>query len=216
VRDAGVAPADLVVDVGAGSGMLTRALVRAGARVIAIEPDRAFARRLRRACPEAEVREVDAFASGWPCEPFRVVANLPFAHAADLCRALLSDPRVAVRSADLLVEWDFALKRARLWPSTALGVVWGAWHELRVARRIEAAAFAPRPSVAAAVLQARRRPVPLVPVESAPGYAAFVRREFRRSSRARELDAHAWAERWQETSAAPRTVRRVTRPGRGR
>jgi 23S rRNA (adenine-N6)-dimethyltransferase len=216
VGDACVAPGDLVVDVGAGSGMLTRPLVRAGARVIAIEPDRAFAARLRRACPEADVRELDALAWEWPREPFRVVANLPFLHAADLCRALLSDPRVALLRADLVVEWDFASKRARLWPSTALGVVWGAWYELRIARRIEAAAFAPRPSVAAAVLQARRRPVPLVPVSSASGYAAFVRRGFRRSSRARELDAHAWAERWQETSAAPRTVRRVTRPGRGR
>ena len=92
-----------MVDVGAGSGMLTASLLRAGARVRAIEPDRRLAGRLRRACPAAFVVEAEVPATPWPDEPFRVVANLPFAHATDICRALLSDPRVPLRSADLIV-----------------------------------------------------------------------------------------------------------------
>ena len=206
VRDAGVEPGDLVVDVGAGSGMLTRALLRVGARVLALEPDRKLARRLRRACPEAAIRVVEAGPAAWPDEPFRVVANLPFAHAAAICRSLLGDPGVALLSADLIVEWDFAAKRARLWPSTALGAVWGAWYELAVARRIEPGGFVPRPSVAAAVLRARRRPRPLVRPDDARRYDAFVRHGFRTSRRARELDAHAWARRWQESSARGRKL----------
>jgi 23S rRNA (adenine-N6)-dimethyltransferase len=187
--------------------MLTCALARAGARVRAIEPDRQLAARLRRACPSAEVLESDALAAPWPHEPFRVVANLPFAHAADICRALLSDPRVPLLSADVIVEWDFAVKRARLWPSTVLGVLWGAWYELRVARRIEPEAFAPRPSVAAGVLQARRRALPLVAPGDALRYDAYLRREFRRARQARERDAHAWAVRWEESSGRARTLR---------
>ena len=144
---------------------------------------------------------------GWPNEPFRVVANLPFAHAADICRSLLSDPRVPLVSADVVVEWDFAVKRARPWPATVLGVLWGAWYELRVARRLEPRAFAPPPSVAAGVLQARRRAHPLVRPVDAARYERFLRREFRRSPRARELDAHAWALRWQETSGRARTLK---------
>jgi 16S rRNA A1518/A1519 N6-dimethyltransferase RsmA/KsgA/DIM1 with predicted DNA glycosylase/AP lyase activity len=205
-----------VLDVGAGSGMLTRAIVRAGARVRAIEPDARLADRLRRACPDADVVQDDALATPWPDEPFRVVANLPFAHAADICRALLSDPRVPLVSADVIVEWDFAVKRARLWPSTVLGVLWGAWYELRLARRVEPGAFAPPPSVAAGVLQARRRAFPLVAVRDATRYEAFLRRGFRAGARARTLDAHAWAVRWQESSAAARTVTGMTRRGRPR
>lgn len=195
---------DLVVDIGAGSGMLTGALLRAGARVIAIEPDRKLAARLRRACPAAEVIEADALVFAWPCEPFRVVANLPFARAADICRALF-DPRVPLRSADLIVEWDFAAKRARLWPSTAQTVLWSAWHELSVARRIEARAFAPVPSVAGGVLRARRRERPLVRPEDAARYERFVRHGFRQN-RARERDPHAWAGAWEESSERARTV----------
>ena len=86
-----------------------------------------MARRLRRACPDALVVEDDVLATPWPAEPFRVVANLPFAHSTAICRALFADPRVPLRSADVIVEWDFAVKRSRLWPSTAQTVLWSAW-----------------------------------------------------------------------------------------
>lgn len=225
---------DLVVDIGAGSGMLTAALLRAGARARAIEPDHELAARLRRACPAAEVVEAEASVRHWPDEPFRVVANLPFAHTTELCRALLADPGVALRSADLIVEWDVAVKWTRVWPSTVLGVHWGAWYELSLVRRIAPAAFAPVPSVAAAVLRAERRVEPLVPAARASAYETFVRRAYRsgtlpREARARatelgidpraqprDLDAHAWASLWQEPSASPRTVTRMTRRGRAR
>lgn len=208
--------------------MLTSALVRAGARVHAIEPDPQLAARLRRACPAAVVVEADTLANPWPDESFRVVANLPFAHGTEICRALLSDPRVPLRSAHVIVEWDAAGKRTRLWPSTILGVLWGAWYELSVGRRIAPAAFAPAPRVAAALLCARRRTQPLVQLHQAGAYEAFLRLAFRSGSlpssgralapelgmdpRAdpRDLDARAWAMLWQETSASARTVRRMT------
>ena len=195
VREAGVERDDLVVDVGAGSGMLTLPLLAAGARVVAVEPDRILGDRLRRACPGAQVVSLDVRDFHWPREPFRVVANLPFAHAAEICRALF-DPRVPLLGAELIVEWDFAAKRARLWPSTAQTVVWNAWFELSVVRRLPPSAFAPPPSVAAGVLRARRRPVPLVDPRAAARYERFVRDAFRRQRDARDLDPHAWATRF--------------------
>lgn len=206
---------DLVVDVGAGSGMLTRALLGAGARVVAVEPDRELTSRLRRVAPGAAVLAEDALCLSWPREPFRVVANLPFAHAAEICRSLLGDPRLELRSADLVVEWDLAAKRARLWPSTARTVVWNAWYELAVVRRLEPREFAPPPSVAAGVLRARRRAEPLVRQEHAAAFERFVRHGFRASPVARDRDPHAWAAAF-VSSGRPRTFSRMTRRGRGR
>ena len=201
-----------MLDLGAGSGMLTCALVDAGARVVAVEPDRRLGAALRRL--PVTVLAADALELSWPAEPFRVVANLPFLHAAELCRRLLGDPRIPLRSADLVVEWDFAAKRARLWPSTAQTVVWSAWYELAVVRRLERNDFVPPPSVAAGVLRARRREVPLVRPADAAAWEQFVRDGFRRTKAARERDPHAWALAF--TSGRARTVSGMTRRGRTR
>lgn len=215
VADARIGAGELVLDIGAGSGMLTRPLAAAGARVVAIEPDRKLAARLRRAVPDATVLERRIAEVAWPREPFRVVANLPFAEAAAVCRSLLSDPLVPLVSADLIVEWDFAAKRARLWPSTAQTVLWNAWYELAVVRRLERSQFAPVPPVAAGVLRAARRERTLVRPADAAAYDRFVRNGFRSSAAARERDPHAWAHAFL-TSGRARSVHAVTRRGRAR
>jgi 16S rRNA A1518/A1519 N6-dimethyltransferase RsmA/KsgA/DIM1 with predicted DNA glycosylase/AP lyase activity len=203
VADARVCPGDLVVDIGAGSGMLTRALLAAGARVVAVEPDRRLGSRLRGLGARVTVADARAFA--WPAEPFKVVANLPFAHAAEICRRLF-DPAVPLVSADLIVEWDFAAKRARLWPSTLQTVIWSAWYELAVTRRIEARAFVPTPSVAGGVLQARRRERPLVRPADGARYERYVRSGFQLSRTARDRGPHAWARAF-ATSGHVRTLK---------
>ena len=81
VEDAGVRPVELVLDLGAGSGRLTRALARRGARVWAVEVDPRPAASLR-AADLAGVRVVvdDLLVAPLPQEPFRVVANPPFGY----------------------------------------------------------------------------------------------------------------------------------------
>lgn len=182
VRSAGVAPGELVLDIGAGTGALTSQLALRGARVIAVEIDPGLTASLRRLAG-VRVLEVDALSLPFPREPFSVVANLPFGSTTELLRRLLS-PDVPLRRADVIVQWELACKRAAIWPSTVLGVLWGAWHELAVVRRLPPCVFAPPPAVDAAVLRAVRREAPLVPSEHADCYADFVRRGFATGPRA--------------------------------
>jgi 23S rRNA (adenine-N6)-dimethyltransferase len=214
VRDAGVEPGELVLDLGAGEGMLTAPLLAAGARVVAVELDRRSLTTLRRRFPAVDVVDGDATRVALPREPFRVVANVPFAHGTAILRRLLDDPRVPLRQADVIVEWRLAEKRAAVWPSTLTTVAWGAWHRLELVRRVPRTCFAPPPSVDAAVLRATRRARPLVPESDADAYRAFLRRAFRDApvartvpqarrlaatlgfdprARARDLDAGQWA-----------------------
>jgi 23S rRNA (adenine-N6)-dimethyltransferase len=170
-----------VLDLGAGGGVLTRALADAGARVRAVEVDQAALRQLRTrfgADPRVEVVEADATVLLLPREPFAVVANLPFAAGTAILRRLLGDPGVPLSRLDAIVEWGLAAKRTAVWPSTLLGCSWGAWHELGLVRRVPRACFAPPPRVDAAVLRAVRRPEPLVAPDSAAGYAALLHRAF--------------------------------------
>jgi 23S rRNA (adenine-N6)-dimethyltransferase len=180
VDDAAIEPGELVLDLGAGTGHISAQLRRHGANVRAVELDAQFARDLRRRfAGDRGVAVVEADARGvtLPREPFRVVANLPFAGSGAILDRLL-DPQGRLRRADLIVEWGAARKRCEVWPATARGVVAGAFFDLRVERRLPAACFEPPPSVDAAVLIAVRRMSPRVRPDDAAAFERFVRAGF--------------------------------------
>jgi len=216
VREAGVAQDDLVVDVGAGTGVLTRALLDVGARVVAVERDASLAAGLRaRFGSDVSVVEADVLEWRLPTERFAVVANLPFAGSGAILSRLLRGP---VTSAEVIVEWGFAEKHAAIWPATLKGAYWRAFYAVEIGRRLDRTAFAPPPSVDAAVLRFTRRTDSLVPMTESQQYWRFlseafdarteVRRSvltplqtkrlaaihgFRRDARPRDLDALQWA-----------------------
>lgn len=208
-RDAQVGPRDVVVDLGAGTGLLTGALSEVAARVVAVEIDERLVRGLRGRWSNVEVVHADATGAPLPEEPFRVVANLPFHLTTGLLRRLLDDPALPLVRADVIVEWAVAVKRALPWPSTMNSVAWGAFHEAALARRLPRTAFRPAPTVDAGVLVYRRRTVPLVDPDDASNYRGFLARGFRHGPRAvasadtlrelgprvqaRDLDSHQWA-----------------------
>jgi 23S rRNA (adenine-N6)-dimethyltransferase len=206
VAGADISPRDLVVDIGAGSGRLTAELARVAHRVIAIELEPRLAAGLRGRWPNVHVVAGDALAVPLPDEPFRVVANIPFAHTSELLHRLLDDPRLPLVRADLIVEWGVAVKRGLPAPSSVSGVLWGAFHELRVERKLPADAFDPPPACDAGVLVATRRVRPLIAPGELPAYRRLVGDAFRRGRRIggalpRDLDAHQWAERYSRYAA---------------
>jgi 23S rRNA (adenine-N6)-dimethyltransferase len=171
VRNAGVTGADLVVEIGSGNGVITRELRARAKRVIALELDPKLARK-------TDALNVDALDFRWPREPFRVVANLPFAHTTAIMRHLLDEPRVRLMRADVIVAWGWAVKRCSQRPSTRLTMSWAPWYELTITRRIPASGFRPVPSTDAAVITITRRPDPLLPVAEAAHYQRFLERRF--------------------------------------
>jgi FkbM family methyltransferase len=110
VAEAGVRPGELVVDIGAGSGALTLAAARRGARVIAIEVDPIWVRQLRQnpavraSRDRIRVERADVLDYPLPQTPFRVVACLPFGATTAIMRRLLDDPQVPLQRADLIVQ----------------------------------------------------------------------------------------------------------------
>ena len=175
VEDAQLAPGDLVIEVGAGAGAFTRALARRGVRVVAVEPDPVWARRLREQVAGIRVLQRDFLDVTLPHEPFRVVGSLPFGRTTDILRRLLDDPSSALTRADVVVQWEVALKRAASPPTSLLSTAWAPWWDVQLTRRVAATSFRPVPRVDAGVLAITRRKPALLPVAMAPSYAAFLR-----------------------------------------
>lgn len=97
MAQADVRPGELVVDIGAGSGAISIELIRRGARVIAVEADPVWGRRLdelahREADGRLRIVRGDFFAWPLPDRPYRVVACPPFGSTTAIMRRLLDDP----------------------------------------------------------------------------------------------------------------------------
>lgn len=105
-----VGEGNLVVDVGAGNGAITRRLLETGARVQAIElhPGRAEALRSRFGT-RVRVIEADIECWRWPTRPYFVVANPPFGMLATLLRRITA-PGSRLVQAHLVVPAHFAAR----------------------------------------------------------------------------------------------------------
>jgi 23S rRNA (adenine-N6)-dimethyltransferase len=159
INSAAVGPGDLVLEFGAGTGVLTTALSRTGARVIAVERNAKFATQLQRRFGDTDAVRIvtaDARTVPLPRRPFAVVANIPYSISTALLRRLLC-ARTSVTSIDLLVEWGFAKRVSAPSPRDEETAWWQSRFEISMAGRVSRHSFAPAPAVDSAHLVIRRR-----------------------------------------------------------
>jgi MOSC domain-containing protein YiiM/SAM-dependent methyltransferase len=106
VRFLGLAPGRAVLDLGAGTGKLTRLLVPTGARVIAVEPVAGMAARLRATTPGAELLEGTAEAIPLPNGSVVGVVVAQAFHWFDLAPALSEAHRVVEPDGGLVLVYN--------------------------------------------------------------------------------------------------------------
>jgi SAM-dependent methyltransferase len=103
----GLAAGARVLDVGAGTGKLTRGLVAAGFDVAAVEPGGAMLDELRIAVPEAEAHEAPAEQIPLPDESCDAVFAAQCFHWFDRERALPELQRVLRPGGGLVLVWNW-------------------------------------------------------------------------------------------------------------
>ena len=103
----GLEPDARVLDVGAGTGKLTRGLVVAGFHVVAVEPGGPMLAQLREAVPEAEAHEAPAEAIPLPDESVEAAFAGQAYHWFDRERALPELQRVIRAGGGLVLLWNW-------------------------------------------------------------------------------------------------------------
>jgi 16S rRNA (adenine1518-N6/adenine1519-N6)-dimethyltransferase len=164
VRDAGILPGDVVLEVGAGEGVLTERLAEVAAHVHAVEIDRRLQGSLAAIAsrPKVELHWGDAMKLDLGAlrpAPGAVVSNLPYSVATPVILRTIEE-LPSLRSWTVMVQREIA-ERLRAAPGSrtygsASAVVQIAC-EVELLRTVDPAVFRPRPRVESAVLRLRRR-----------------------------------------------------------
>jgi 16S rRNA (adenine1518-N6/adenine1519-N6)-dimethyltransferase len=155
-----VGPGDNVVEVGAGTGTLTRALAGTGARVVAYEVDQALARILEQATEGmgVEIRVEDVtktdFASVVEGHEWSLVANLPYNVGTPVVLDAIQHVPAITRFV-VMIQRQVAERFVATPGSEAYGlpsVVTSIHTDARIAFRVPPQVFVPPPRVESAVV----------------------------------------------------------------
>jgi 16S rRNA (adenine1518-N6/adenine1519-N6)-dimethyltransferase len=169
LAEAAPRPGDRVLEIGPGLGILTGALLAAGAAVTAVELDERLAAVLRdrfgasiadgrgagHLAGQLRIVEGDALDQDLPGlvpPPYLVVANLPYHITSPILHRLLGRTPRPERMV-LMVQWEVAERLAAPPGRMSYLSVFVQYHAaVRIVRRVAAAAFEPAPAVDSAII----------------------------------------------------------------
>jgi 16S rRNA (adenine1518-N6/adenine1519-N6)-dimethyltransferase len=171
---ADVSKDDVILEIGPGTGNLTKYLVERAKKVYAIEKDRALARLIEDEFPEAEMIIGDAMEVDWP-DFDKMVSNIPYEISSPLTFKLLEhDFKLAV----ITYQLEFAerlVAYAGDWAYSRLSVMAYYRAEMEMLERVPKSAFRPRPKVDSAIVRIIPREEPPFHIENEKLFEEVVR-----------------------------------------
>ena len=155
---------DTVVEIGAGSGVITYALAKKCARVLAFEPDAKTAQKLRENLAKRNVENVEIFEQdfltfelGEELGEYKVFANPPFSLSSAIVHKFLS-AKNPPKSFYLILQKQFALKllnTSRHYTSQ-LGRELICYYAAKIKYPLRSTDFTPPPAVPTVLFEAKR------------------------------------------------------------
>lgn len=153
---------DTVVEIGAGSGVITSALSKRVTKVIAIEPDPLTAAKLRenlkkRNIENVEIIEQDFLDFTLPDEPYKVFANPPFHLSSAIIHKLL-EAENQPSAIYLILQKQFALKLLNTdrHYTSQLGLALTREYQTKIRLPLKPTDFTPPPAVPCIFFEAKK------------------------------------------------------------
>lgn len=164
-----------VVELGSGSGQITRALTDVGHPVVALEIDPYWASRLeRRHLRGVQVVTTDIL--GWrPAEvPAVLIGNLPFGIGTQILRHVLELGPQSLREGVFLLQREYVGKRVGRWGGNLFNAQWSPWYAFEEGLAFRREAFRPVPRADASTLLVRPRDEPVLSWSQRESYQSYV------------------------------------------
>ena len=153
---------DLVVEIGAGSGVITSALSKRCRQVIAVETDHETAEKLRANLAKYSIENVTVVEQDFlefqlPAEPYKVFANPPFHLSSAIVHKLLEADNPP-ESFYLILQKQFALKLLNTdrHYTSQLGLALIQKYQTKIRYPLRPTDFTPPPAVPTVLFEAKK------------------------------------------------------------
>lgn len=169
---------DIVIDIGAGSGVISSCLAEYCKKVISVEIESSVINILRKNMSQyknVEIRNIDFLSMELPEYPYKIFSNIPFHISSEIIRKITENshpPEVAY----LIVQKQLANK---LIPdndgfTSQLGAIIGPEFNVTIKRNLLRTDFYPRPNVDTSLIEIKKRQSPLINKKDIKNYKKFI------------------------------------------
>lgn len=164
INIARISKGDLVLELGAGKGAITNDLSKRARKVIAVEYDQKFIKKLDQLeLKNTVIIKQDILKISLPREPFIVVSNIPYAITTPIMKKLLNNPLSSFQRGVLLMEKGAAKRFTSNYVKDPYVIAWRMWFDIRYVKGISRKNFSPPPKVDSAMVKINRKANPIVP-----------------------------------------------------
>jgi 23S rRNA (adenine-N6)-dimethyltransferase len=195
IRASGISWKDSVLEIGAGSGIITEDLLSVSRKVIAIEIDKDLFALLFGRLRNNKALELiygNFLDFELPKEPYKVFSNIPFSITGEIIKKLLFSDNPS-ESCSLIVQKEVAEKFiVNQRKNSMLSILFYPWFEIKIGHIFKRTDFKPIPSVDLCILQIIKRPIPLIPNNGLSKFRDFVVFKFTKCRAVGEWPVAQW------------------------
>lgn len=164
INIARISKGDLVLELGAGKGAITNDLSNRARKVLAVEYDQKFIKKLDQLeLKNTVIIKQDILKISLPREPFIVVSNIPYAITTPIMKKLLNNPLSNFQRGVLLMEKGAAKRFTSNYVKDPYVIAWRMWFDIQYVKGISRKNFSPPPKVDSAMVKINRKANPIVP-----------------------------------------------------